>query len=134
MTVAEMTGAQLVSEVRAGRLELMKLPVAQLMLYIAEQEREAAEKEKLAAEQATFGIKVGRSGTVSVTGFGRYGISLYVSQWLALFPLIPAIARFITAYAAVIQARVDNPIAEGAPNDFKPLKLKADSVFTAPKA
>jgi hypothetical protein len=113
-------------------VDLTKMNTAQLLEYIAKVEAEKAEIERKAAEQATFGIKVGRSGTVSVTGFGRYGVSLYVSQWLALIPLIPAIGRFIKAYAAVIEARVASPLPENSPNDFKPLKLKADSNFTAP--
>jgi hypothetical protein len=129
-----MTPAMLLADVRAGKTELSKLPVDQLLLVIKEQEREAEENAKKAAEQATFGIKIGRNGTVSVTGFGRYGISLYDSQWDSLIPLIPAIARFKSAYADAIKARVENPIAEGSPNDFKPLKLKADSQFTAPKS
>lgn len=134
MTVAieTMNGAQILELVRAGKLDMADLKLPQLRLVFAEQEREKAEAEKVAAEQASFGIKIGRSGTVSVTGFGRYGISLYVSQWMALFPLIPAIARFIKAYATLIQARVDAPLAENSPNDFKALKLKADSQFTTP--
>lgn len=95
---------------------------------------EKADVERKSAEQSTFGIKIGRKGTTSVTGFGRYGISLYDSQWDSLIPLIPAIQRFRKAYAALIQARVDNPIGDDSPNDFKSLKLKADSEFKTPVA
>ena len=119
--------------------DALKMNADELRGYLnwMEAENKRLQAEKLASEQAaaansSFGIKIGRKGTVSVTGFGRYGIALYVSQWMALFPLIPAIARFIVAYAALIQARVDSPIADGSPNDFTPLKLKADSVFKAP--
>jgi hypothetical protein len=138
-----MTPEQLLAEVRAGKLDLAKLPVDQLLVFIKAQEAEAAENVRKAAEQATYGIKIGRSGTVSVSGFGRYGISLYDSQWDQLIPLIPAIQRFRKAYAAQIKAQAGKVAAmsqderkayENSPNEFKPLKLRADSEFKEPVA
>jgi hypothetical protein len=106
--------------------------IAEMEAANAKLQQEKADAEKRASEQGTFGIKIGRNGTVSVTGFGRYGVSLYTSQWEQLMPLVPAIGRFIKAYDKHIQARVDSPVADDQPNPFKPLKLKADSQFTAP--
>ena len=131
MTTATVT-PRITAEMVAKDAKLVHAYIAQLEADNAAKEAELIAEKQRASEQASFSVKIGRSGTVSVSGFGRYGISLYDSQWDALIPLCPAIKRFKTAYAEQIKARVDHPIADGEPNDFKPLKLKADSTFVTP--
>ena len=124
--------------------DALNMDHATLTAYLnwMESENKRLQAEKLAAETAaqtnsSFSIKIGRSGTVSVSGFGRYGVSLYTSQWGQLIPLIPAVKRFMTAYAEPIKAQVEVAKAhldsgkkiEDLENTFKPLKLKIDSEF-----
>ena len=111
-------------------VDLSKMNTQELLAYIAKQDAEnkrlAAEKaeaEKRAAEQGSYSVKIGRSGTVSVSGFGRYGISLYPSQWHSLAPLMPGILAFIKANEDGLKERVEHPIPDGEPNPSKGFKL-----------
>lgn len=104
--------------------DLSKMSVQELLAVIAKQEAEKEALKKAAAEQSSFSIKVGRNGTVSVSGFGRYPLSPYKDQWRALFKLVPSIEQFINEHEAEIDERVATPIAEGAPNPSKSYKLK----------
>jgi hypothetical protein len=123
-TTTPVTGAMLLVQIRAGKLELAKLPVEQLLLVFAEQEAEKLAAEKSAQENASYSVKVGRSGTVSVSGFGRYPLSHYLEQWAMLSKLMPAIMAFCVEHKAEIEERIANPLAENAPNPSKSFKLK----------
>jgi len=48
-----------------------------------------------AASANKFKCKVGTKGGVSVSGFGRYPVTLYLSQWEDLFGFVPQIKEFI---------------------------------------
>lgn len=49
------------------------------------------------AQSSGLGMKVSKTGGVSVYGLGRFPVTLYRGQWEALFERIPAIKAFIEA-------------------------------------
>lgn len=74
-----------------------------------DREREA----RIAAERKASGIadkltlRVGKSGTLSVYGLGRFPVSLYQEQWERLFQNREAIAKFIAANQATLKRKGD---------------------------
>ena len=123
-TTTPVNGAMLLAQVRAGKLELGKLPTEQLMAVFQAQEAEKAAAELAAQQNSTYSVKIGRSGTVSVSGFGRYPMSHYVEHWLALAKLMPSILAFVNDNQEAIKERVANPVGENEPNPSKSFKLK----------
>ena len=69
-------------------------------------DEERAELESLRAENARlkaskgkgYGVKVSDKGGVSVYGLGRFPVTLYETQWTALFGLVDEIKAFIVAH------------------------------------
>jgi hypothetical protein len=104
-------------------LDLTKMDTTQLLAHIQRLELEKAEAEKKAQENSSYSVKVGRSGTVSVSGFGRYPLSHYVEQWAVINKLMPSIMAFCVEHKAEIDERIANPLAADAPNPSKSLKL-----------
>lgn len=111
-------------------VDLSKMNTQQLLAFIAAQEKEKAELKaknealaKAASEQGSYSVKIGRSGTVSVSGFGRYPLSHYKEQWRTLAKLIPAILTFIDQNEQAIDERVTTPVGENDPNPSKSFKL-----------
>ena len=47
-------------------------------------------------------IKVSKKGAVSVYGFGRWPVTLYVSQWEGLFKLVDEIKAFIASNRSLL--------------------------------
>jgi hypothetical protein len=62
----------------------------EMLARIAELEKQVARK------TPTARIKVSTKGGVSYYGLGRWPVTLYKSQWLALQEQMPAILKFIT--------------------------------------
>ena len=58
-----------------------------------------AENERLKANKATpgLGIKISEKGAISVYGLGRWPVTLYASQWIALLEKADEIKTFIQA-------------------------------------
>ena len=55
---------------------------------------------RLEGERPSGGIKIGAKGGVSVYGVGRFPVTLYASQWVALIERIPSVIEFIKANQA----------------------------------
>lgn len=65
-----------------------------------------AENEKLTKQKTlTGGIKVSEKGAVSVYGMGRFPVTLYASQWEALFAKTEEIKAFIVANASALKTK-----------------------------
>jgi RNase adaptor protein for sRNA GlmZ degradation len=105
-------------------VDLTKMNTQQLLAHIAQLEAEKEAAKKQAAEQSSFSVKIGRSGTVSVSGFGRYPLSHYKEQWRSLAKLMSAILEFIDKNEQAIDERVANPVPENSPNPSTSFKLK----------
>lgn len=60
-----------------------------------------------AAQQRKLRCKVGEKGGVTVIGIGRYGVTLYRSQWEQLIPFIKsgAVDEFITDNAHLLATK-----------------------------
>jgi hypothetical protein len=56
-----------------------------------------AELEAQLSKKATGGIKIALKGGVSVYNLGRYPVTLYASQWRALFGRVDEIKAFLEA-------------------------------------
>lgn len=56
-----------------------------------------AENTALKNSKPSGGIKIGKSGGVSVYGLGRFPVTLYASQWANLAEMIPSVMEFIEA-------------------------------------
>lgn len=55
-----------------------------------------AEVERLHSQlDRRTGIKIGPKGTVVVSGFGKYPVSLYADQWERLSGIMPQVVKFI---------------------------------------
>lgn len=50
-------------------------------------------------------IKVSAKGAVSVYGLGRFPVTLYMSQWTALFEKSDEIKEFITTHASSLASK-----------------------------
>lgn len=50
-------------------------------------------------------IKISAKGAISVYGLGRFPVTLYMSQWIALFEKIEEIKEFITAHASSLASK-----------------------------
>ena len=70
---------------------------------IAENARLQAELTKPKANG--LGIKVSAKGAVSVYGMGRFPVTLYASQWLALLAKGDDITKFIEANKAQLKTK-----------------------------
>lgn len=57
------------------------------------------------AKMPALGMKVSDKGAVSVTGIGRFPVTLYAGQWERLFPIIPALQQFIIDNAAKVSRK-----------------------------
>lgn len=74
-----------------------------------------AELDRLKAENARLKsrvtgklvIKRSEKGAVSVYGMGRWPVTLYASQWEALFAAIPTIQQFIETHRDTLAAKGD---------------------------
>ena len=77
--------------------EAMIAKIAALEAQIARQK---------ANSQRRLGIKVGKSGTVHVTGInGKYGVALYRQQWEQLLTIAPDISQFILDNADLLSVK-----------------------------
>jgi cell division protein FtsB len=71
-----------------------------------------AELEALRAENArlkeakarNIGVKISEKGAVSLYGVGRFPVTLYRNQWLALLDYAPSIQQFIDGHKAELDA------------------------------
>ena len=54
---------------------------------------------------AKISFKVGPSGGISVYGLGRFPVTLYISQWNALFDAIPRLQAFAKANVALLKTK-----------------------------
>lgn len=56
-------------------------------------------------KKAKDGMKVTEKGALSVYGFGRFPVTLYLSQWEIMFEKIEAIKAFIEANRALLTVK-----------------------------
>lgn len=54
---------------------------------------------------ASLGLKVGEKGGVSVTGMGRFPVTLYREQWERLIAFVPQIEAFIAENAGKLSTK-----------------------------
>lgn len=59
----------------------------------------------LQQERATFSMKIGEKGGLSVYGMGRFPVSLYKEQWTKLFSHVEEIKAFITANDSKLKSK-----------------------------
>ena len=64
---------------------------------VAELQARIKELEAKVATKQTISFKVTEKGGVSLYGLGRFAVTLYLSQWQALIPAIPALVQFMKA-------------------------------------
>lgn len=85
------------------------LPQGQVQVETMEQTiaRLKAENEalKAAKAQVKLGIKVSQKGAVSVYGLGRFPITLYGSQWTALFEREAEIKQFLIDHSSELTTK-----------------------------
>ena len=77
---------------------------------MAEIERLKAENAKLAQQAKTsvkHGLKVSAKGALSLYGLGRFPITLYKSQWLALLDKGTDIRQFINDHTSELKEKDD---------------------------
>ena len=95
-----------------------KQPTVAEMLAIAakQQEQIAALMAELAAARKAstkaIGFKIGEKGGLSVTGLGRFPVTLYGRQWLRLLEQAPQIKEFITANHAKMSWKAGDEYSE----------------------
>lgn len=78
------------------------MTVLEMMARIAELEKQVARK------TPTARIKVSPKGGVSYYGLGRWPVTLYKSQWIALAEQMPAILKFVEQHDAELsQGKVE---------------------------
>ena len=82
------------------QLELMQAQLAALQADNAKLEEALAAK-----ATAKLSFKVGPSGGISVYGLGRFPVTLYISQWNALFDAIPRLQAFAKANVALLKTK-----------------------------
>jgi hypothetical protein len=69
-----------------------------------------ARLEKQAQNKYNLTFKIGNKGTISVYGLGKFPVSLYFEQWMAVVKNIPRLVDFLNTNKAAIEDRVKNPI------------------------
>lgn len=78
----------------------------QLLAMVEELKKQNAALAELAAKSAPKGsIRIGQKGGVSVYGFGRHPVTLYMSQWEQLIEMVPEIKAFIEANASKLSVK-----------------------------
>ena len=82
------------------QLELMQAQLAALQADNAKLEAALTAK-----ATAKLSFKVGPSGGISVYGLGRFPVTLYISQWNALFDAIPRLQAFAKANVALLKTK-----------------------------
>lgn len=73
---------------------------AEIVAMLAEVRKQAAETTKTEG-----GLKISAKGAVSLYGLGRFPVTLYGSQWLALADKLPEIIAFIEANKAKLAVK-----------------------------
>lgn len=68
----------------------------------------AKNKAILETERATFSMRVGEKGGVSVYGMGRFPVSLYKEQWLKLLSHADEIKAFLVANESKLKTRPES--------------------------
>jgi hypothetical protein len=74
--------------------------MAELKLKIAQLEAAVAAK-----GQVKLTLKVGAKGGLSLYGLGRWPVTLYLSQWLALLSFVPQIIAFINEHRSELSVK-----------------------------
>ena len=77
----------------------------EMTALFAEIIRLKAENLTLAAGKPQGSIKVSTKGAVSIYGLGRFPVTLYSSQWQALFNKQDAIKAFIESSASLLAVK-----------------------------
>lgn len=81
----------------------------QLLQLIAQMQQKPATKITFKVTAPRTDEKTGKtsgtSGAISVYGLGRFPITLYKSQWDALFAAIPALKAFMTTNASLLSIK-----------------------------
>jgi len=83
----------------------------QLVAMIASLQAKAAQPRKITFKVTApkldnkTGEMKGTSGAVSLYGLGRFPITLYKSQWEALFAAIPDLRAFLAANASMLSTK-----------------------------
>jgi hypothetical protein len=80
---------------------------AELKARLEKLEAEALEQ---AQNKYNLTFKIGNKGTVSVYGLGKFPVSLYFEQWMAVVKNIPKLVDFLNTNKAAIEDRVKNPV------------------------
>lgn len=70
-------------------------------------EQARAENEALKRAKPSGGLKISAKGALSVYGLGRFPVTLYKSQWIALISQIEAIKAFISAHESELKDKGD---------------------------
>lgn len=91
--------------------DLNAMSKEQLLATIAALQAKAAQPRKITFKVTApkadpkSGEMKGTSGAVSLYGLGRFPITLYKSQWEALFAAIPDLRAFLAANAALLSTK-----------------------------
>jgi hypothetical protein len=102
----------------------------QTVIETPEQElaRLRQENAKLKANKAVGGLKVTAKGGLSVYGMGRFPVTLYRSQWEALFERRDEILDFINQNRHMLAEKPAKAAKTEAPETQAPQSAKADLV------
>lgn len=87
---------------------LNEMTKEQLIALVATMKAQPARKVSFKVTQSKTNDKgetVGTSGAVSCYGLGRFPITLYKSQWEALFAAIPDLQAFMKANAPLLATK-----------------------------
>ena len=83
----------------------MEQTTTNLLAEIEALRAENARLVRLNAQKASGAIKKSSKGAVSVYGLGKFPVTLYASQWEALFTRKESIAQFIVDHMAELAAK-----------------------------
>lgn len=79
--------------------------IAMFQALKAENEALKASLEAAKRSKPSGGLKVSTKGALSVYGMGRFPVTLYSSQWLALLDKASEIKAFITANESTLKVK-----------------------------
>ena len=82
-----------------------QLELMQAQLNALQADNAKLEEALNAKATAKLSFKVGPSGGISVYGLGRFPVTLYISQWNALFDAIPRLQAFAKANVALLKTK-----------------------------
>lgn len=82
------------------------------MLNLSAMTREQLEAMVVAGQRQAkrkLTMKVSKAGAMSIYGFGRWPVTLYKAQWLAVMDMAEDIAQFLEANDSLLSQGKDDP-------------------------